>query len=392
MFFRQVGEKWRTDRDPAWGWSELGDGREGIRLSAHEWKLGVWEHDVLVVRPNWESGLEGCYLEVTGEDAGEVDLTYAQDLADIGGLPVAVLFQIPNQPLWEMWEDDLIAHTFEQFLETGDKEWPLLVPMVRSVWAAMDALEEAYGFSEFLVGGASKRGWTSWLTAASGDSRVKGIVPMVFDNLKMDEQMRRQMTLWGRPSDMVDDYVRRQLHLIEQSKRGPELVSMVDPWQQLSEVACSALVVNGANDRYWAVDALQLYYNGLPKGSGAVVVPNLGHSTGSREFWGPALFRFAESVFGSQEFPKVVAKWDGRFLDYSVSIDPVSVTVWTADSSSPEFWDAGWTKSLKSEGAGKSQVEVPAGDQRFRAALVAFEFSDDEGFWRLTSPATFWKN
>ena len=340
----------------------------------------------MVVRPTWDSGLSGCYLEVTGEDAGEVDLAYARDLADFSGLPVAVLFNVPNQPLWEMIEDDLIAHTFEQYLESGDEEWPLLVPMVRSVLAAIDALEEAEGFDGFLVGGASKRGWTSWLTAATGDPRVKGVVPVVFDNLRMDFQMQRQMEMWGRPSEMVDDYVRRQLHMIANSPLGEDLVQRVDPWWHLEGIECPALVVNGGNDAYWSVDALGLYYDRLPKGSGAVVVPNLGHSTGGREFWCPALHRFARSVFADGKMPAIDARWEGDTLMYSVSKEPSAVKVWVADSKSLVFWDTGWRKISDFE-LEDGRIRVGMGDARYRAALVEFEFSDEDGFWRLTSPA-----
>jgi pimeloyl-ACP methyl ester carboxylesterase len=78
-------------------------------------------------------------------------------------------------------EDGLIAHTFVEFAKTGDVTWPLLVPMVKSVVAGMTAAQAAaadrWGIEVdgFVTTGASKRGWTTWLSAAI-DERVKGLV------------------------------------------------------------------------------------------------------------------------------------------------------------------------------------------------------------------------
>ena len=64
---------------------------------------------------------------------------------------------------------------------------------------------------QFIITGGSKRGWTSWLTAATRDKRVKAIAPMVIDVLNMKAQMENQVKSLGKPSAMIHDYTERGL-------------------------------------------------------------------------------------------------------------------------------------------------------------------------------------
>jgi PhoPQ-activated pathogenicity-related protein len=131
--------------------------------------------------------------------------------------PVALLSDIPNQPLFGgLREDDLLAHTFVQFLTTQDTTWPLLLPMVKGVVRAMDAIQDFLQRQQhistagFVVSGASKRGWTAWLTPVV-DARVKAIAPWVYDNLNLAQQLRHQRDTWGQFSGQIAEYTERGL-------------------------------------------------------------------------------------------------------------------------------------------------------------------------------------
>src|SRR5690606_37076445 len=113
-------------------------------------------------------------------------------------------------------EDAMIAETFDRFMVEGDPDVPLLLPMVKSAVRAMDAAE-AIGrdrldldLRQFVVTGASKRGWTTWLLAAV-DPRVSALAPMVIDVLNIPAQMKQQVATYGEFSQKINDYTERNI-------------------------------------------------------------------------------------------------------------------------------------------------------------------------------------
>ena len=205
----------------------------------------------------------------TGGKASTSSALFGMQLAAKSQSPVALLFGIPNQPLFDgKKEDALIAETFVRFLETKDSTWPLLFPMVKSLVKAMDALQ---AFTEkefqqkvenFVVSGASKRGWTSWLTGAA-DKRVKAIAPLVIDTLNFQEQIPGQIKAFGTYSEQLADYTSRNLVPLPESKEGKTLWHWVDPYQYREKLTMPKMIINGANDPYWTLDALNNYWDGL---------------------------------------------------------------------------------------------------------------------------------
>ena len=261
-----------------------GDRIYDLHFVSQTWQENTWQHQLQVYQPRNVAPNSTMFLWVTGGSARSSYVSLGLELARKINAPVAILYNIPNQPLLEskLSEDDLIAETFVRYLKTRDENWPLLLPMVKGVVKAMDVLQ-AFGNEEwgepinsFIVSGASKRGWTTWLTAAI-DQRVRAIAPVAIDTLNIREQMPRQLKAFGAYSARLAPYTSRGLVPIPETPEGQRLLSMVDPWAYRDRLALPKLIVNGTNDFYWATDALNLYWNELSGNKWVVYVPNAGH-------------------------------------------------------------------------------------------------------------------
>lgn len=357
-----------------------------FEMTSQVWRGFAWQHRVLVVFPQESaSSAETCVLYVTGGDRNDLDAAEAARISERCGLPVALLFHIPNQPLWERWEDDLIAHTFEQFLDSGDPEWPLLFPMTRAVVRCMDLLESVDGldFRRFVIMGASKRGWTTWLTACTGDARVAGIAPMVIDNLNFPAQMQHQVESWGSYSEQIEDYTSRELQDEMSSVRGAELVQMMDPINYVDRIKCPILIVNGANDRYWTVDALSLYWHLLPEPKSCLIVPNAGHLLGDKSQMIETVGAFARACSRGERLPRFEAYRSDGVVE-GVCEAPADVRAWRAESDSLDFRDSEWRPA-------RLPFSAP-GEGHNLAVMLEARISDERGDFSLSTPVLVWQS
>ena len=183
----------------------------------------LWQHWVTIIVPNgvtadtallWINGGSNRSNPPGGPDGMLVPIALQTKTV------VVDLKTVPNEPLVfsddpgnQRSEDAIIAYTFDKFVKTGDGTWPLLLPMVKSAVRAMDTVQDFVAktsdgklkINQFVVSGGSKRGWTTWLTAAV-DKRVRAIAPAVIDVLNMDEQMRHHFAAYGFYSTRHRDY------------------------------------------------------------------------------------------------------------------------------------------------------------------------------------------
>ena len=367
-------------------------------LTSQTWRGIVWKHQLFIVRPrrldvpttqallfidggSWEPEYDSATPKALPRRA-RVFVRLANALR----VPVAIVRQVPFEPLFDgRREDALIAYTFEQYLDTGDPDWPLLLPMVKSASRAMDAVQELarqqWGLSiqRFTVTGASKRGWTSWLTAAV-DPRVSSVAPMVIDMLNMRAQIELQRQTFGGLSEQIQDY--EQIHFPERidSPTGRELVSIVDPYSYRDRLTQPKLILLGTNDPYWPLDALNAYWGGLPEEKRVLYLPNQTHDLrdvdrliGSVA----ALVHYSERGKPLPELSEVFTQQNGR-LKLAVSTDqtPKRVLAWSASSPSRDFRHAHWA-SHRCRRSGRSyECEEQIGGDAYTALYAEAVFQN----------------
>ena len=305
----------------------------------------------MIAGGSWNDSLE--QPPAPGNDKMPGEATVVATLAEIMRAPVAVLMQVPEQPLFGgKKEDEIISYTFDEYMKSGDAEWPLLLPMVKSAVRAMDATQEfakaewQLDVQNFLVTGASKRGWTTWLTAAV-DPRVNALAPMVINMLNMRKHMDLQQESFGGYSEQIADYTEKGLQNKQDTQRAVDLRAIVDPYSYRGQLPQPKLVILGTNDRYWPVDAANLYWDALEGEKYILYVPNNGH--GIRDYprvLGSVLALY-QHVAEKKPLPKLAWNFtdlgDSLRLQLSSDTKPQSVMAWTASAKSRDFREAQWT-------------------------------------------------
>lgn len=351
------------------------NGRLEIDLTSLTWQGTTWQHKILYQQPPKVAAKGVGILYITGDGPTNGDLATLALVSAGTGMPVAMLFKIPNQPIWDLREDDLIAHTFQKYLETGDASWPLLFPMTKAALRAMDAVQDATKNTDnpikrFVVCGASKRGWTTWLVGAAKDKRVIGIAPMVIDNLNLAAQMPHQLATWGEYSPQIQDYTRRGLQAQLATAKGQKLAAMVDPYSYRERIKMPTLIIRGSNDPYWTVDALDQYVGGLKMPHWLLNVPNAGHDLKGGFMAAESIGAFARSLAGGPRLPKVDWSFfpDGRQLTVQANPKGASyrdLRIWVAESDTLDF------RKSEYKALAHSSVSGPAGEGSAQAIRLS---------------------
>lgn len=382
-----------------------------LTLTSQTWQGKPWRHQLYIYRPSqiadnanalllinggsWRDELAAPPAE--GDEQLPSEALVLTQIAEALRAPVAIVCQVPEQPLFDgMHEDEIISYTFEEFCKTGDCDWPLLLPMVKSAVRAMDAVEEFTAnewdleIDKFLVTGASKRGWTTWLTAAV-DPRVDAIAPMVINMLNMEPHMELQKKSFGGFSDEIRDYTDRGIDKMLESKRGAELRAIVDPYSYRQTISQPKLIILGTNDRYWPVDSLNLYWDALEGSKHVLYVPNNGHGISDYPRVIGAVAALYKSTSGGRPLPEIDWHFDRSadkvMLHLAVDTEPLEVAAWTAAAESRDFRTAKWTSKPAAANGNKQSysIELPRPADGFAALFAEAKFPGEPFPFHLSS-------
>ena len=327
---------------------------------------------------------------------------------------VARLHTVPNQPLRfsdenrTRVEDEILAYSFDKFLSGEDEEWPALLPMVKSAVRAMDVIQELVvdetegvsAVEDFTVYGTSKRGWTTWLTAAV-DTRVRAIVPTVFDFLNLETQFPHHKAFYegvsdhivGDYSSVMHDYVDSNVVARMGTPLGEELQDIADPYRYRDRYeSIPKLLINATGDEFFVPDGSQLYFDDLPGEKFLRYVPNANHSG----YFFEVAVQFHQAVTAEVDLPEF--DWSiedgGRRIKVTTRDTPLEVRMFEAHnpnakdfrhsiSTPPPVWQATLLTDL---GDGLYVAELPYPESGASAFMIELAFENEgEAPYRFTT-------
>ncbi len=287
-------------------------------LTKKEVNRPEWRHWVTIVKPARVKHSTGLLYIGGGGNDGKVPRARKELVAIARATQsvVAEIRMVPNQPLVfagekrTRSEDAIIAYSWDKFLKTGDEKWPLRLPMTKAAVRALDtvtdfmATKKAGGVKvdRFVVTGASKRGWTTWSTAAV-DKRVVAIIPIVIDMLNTEASFKHHRDAYGGYAEAVHDYTEMGVMKWMGTPEFAKLKRIEDPYEYRDRLTMPKFCLNSAGDQFFLPDSWQFYWKELKGPKHLRYVPNTGHSLGDSDAI-DSLVAFYHAILNKTPLPR----------------------------------------------------------------------------------------
>jgi len=306
----------------------------------------IWKHWLQVIVPKQRLGnADLAFLYIDGgsnarfenppTEASKIVSQFAVNTGTIG----VDLGQIPNQPIYFAGdpnrgrsEDHMIAYTWSHWINnTYEYDWLARMPMTKASIRALDTVQAfvktlpgVTPIDRFVVGGASKRGWTTWMVGGMDDPRVVGIVPIVAPVANLVPQINEMWQSYGNWSFALEPYLEMDLMGWLNLPRFTEMLDIIDPLSYPNALSkIPKYVVCALGDEFFMPDAAQYYWTQLRGDKYLYLVPNAEHSMAGHitDVLGSAQ-QFYLSIFYNQ--PKIMPTYS-----WEISADGTTVTLTT---------------------------------------------------------------
>lgn len=310
-----------------------------VNMTSQQWltpedvTLSVWTHILCVIVPSNVNYEHNATLWVTGwsntsplPTAHDEDIVVSAALAMGTGTITGALFQIPNEKVvfsgdpeqMNRGEDAIIAYTWDHFLkDPSQPNWLVRLPMVKAVVRAMDTMTdfvakkfqaEGYQLDYYVIAGASKRGWTTWLMGAVDPDRVMAIVPIVLDAVNFVKVEHHQFQSYNGWSYALSDYYHMNITARFDSPNMQKLSEIEDPYFYFDRLTMPKMVVNAVGDEFQQPDDTLFWWDDLPEPKHFLIIPNAEHSLATGIFEAvPAIGSWIATLLNKKPVPQM--KW-----------------------------------------------------------------------------------
>jgi PhoPQ-activated pathogenicity-related protein len=370
-------------------------------LSTEEVDRPEWKHWVVICVPDEVKHSTGLLYISGGANGGDPPSkpeTMMAEIAKASKGVVTELKMVPNQALvfngeqQGRKEDSLIAYTWDKFLRTGDVKWPARLPMTKAAVRAMDTTtsfcaSEAAGMvnvERFMVCGGSKRGWTTWTTAAV-DKRVVAIVPFVIDMLNVRPSFIHHWEAYGFWAPAVGDYVDMKIMDWNDAPEYQALLKIEEPFEYRSRLTMPKFIVNATGDQFFLPDSSQFYFDELPGVKYLRYVPNAEHSLKDTD--APfSLLAYYSAIVNNVPLPEF--SWtvgDDESITVKVKDAPKSVKLWHATNEKARDFRVDtigktWkSEALADKGEGTYLAKLEKPTQGWTAFMVELTYPNPVG-------------
>ncbi|MBM3835130.1 MAG: PhoPQ-activated pathogenicity [Verrucomicrobia bacterium] len=366
-------------------------------LTTNEVNRTLWKHWMTITKPDGVSS-STALLFIGGGSNGRA----APKNADGNMIRTALatksvvteLRMVPNQPLifagdgQTRSEDALIAYCWDKYLRTGDERWPTRLPMTKSAVRAMDTVTAFCATKDggemkvdsFVVAGGSKRGWTTWTTAAV-DKRVAAIVPFVIDCLNVEPSFIHHWEAYGFYAPAVGDYEAMGIMDWQGTKEYKNLMKIEEPYEYRDRLTMPKFIINATGDQFFLPDSSQFYFHDLRGVKYLRYVPNGDHSLKDTDAL-ETLVACYHAVLNKSPLPRFSWKSEpSGGLRVETQDKPTAVKLWQATNPSArdfrlETIGKAWTSAnLESQADGSYLARADKPEKGWTAYMVELTYS-----------------